>query len=42
MKYWQGQFGGIAALVLLACGGTVDLKAEGAAGRWNRERRYVH
>lgn len=32
MKHWQGQLGGVAALVLLACGGTVDLKAEGAAG----------
>lgn len=33
MTHWQGRgLGGIAALVLLACGGTVDLKAGGTAG----------
>ncbi len=32
MKHWQGQLGGLTALLLLACGGTVDLKAGGAAG----------
>lgn len=33
MTHWQGRgLGGIAALILLACGGTVDLKAGAAAG----------